>query len=42
MTGDREFSDWKWVRVEQLSDLIVPFKRHVCVLNDFRAPAGPL
>jgi putative (di)nucleoside polyphosphate hydrolase len=44
MTGDAEFSDWKWVGVEQLSDLVVPFKRDVylSVLNEFRAPAGPL
>jgi 8-oxo-dGTP pyrophosphatase MutT (NUDIX family) len=44
MTGDAEFSAWKWVRVEQLPGLIVPFKRHVylSVLNEFRAPAGPL
>jgi putative (di)nucleoside polyphosphate hydrolase len=44
LTGDAEFSAWKWVRVEQLPDLIVPFKRHVylSVLNEFRAPAGPL
>jgi putative (di)nucleoside polyphosphate hydrolase len=44
MTGDPEFSAWKWVRIEQLPDLIVPFKRHVylSVLNEFCAPAGPL
>jgi putative (di)nucleoside polyphosphate hydrolase len=44
MTGEPEFSAWKWVSIEQLPDLIVPFKRHVylSVLNEFRAPAGPL
>jgi putative (di)nucleoside polyphosphate hydrolase len=44
MTGEPEFSAWKWVRIEQLPDLIVPFKRQVylSVLNEFRAPAGPL
>jgi 8-oxo-dGTP pyrophosphatase MutT (NUDIX family) len=44
MTGDPEFSAWKWVRIEQLPNLIIPFKRHVylSVLNEFCAPAGPL
>jgi putative (di)nucleoside polyphosphate hydrolase len=43
MTGDPEFSARKWVRIEQLPNLIVPFKRHVylSVLNEFRAPAVP-
>jgi 8-oxo-dGTP pyrophosphatase MutT (NUDIX family) len=44
MTGEPEFSAWKWVSIEQLTDLIVPFKRHVylSVLNEFCTPAGPL
>jgi putative (di)nucleoside polyphosphate hydrolase len=44
MTGDPEFSAWKWVRIDQLPDLIVPLKRHVylSVLNEFHAAAGPL
>jgi putative (di)nucleoside polyphosphate hydrolase len=43
-TGDPEFSAWKWVCIERLPDLIVPFKRHVylSVLNEFCGPAGPL
>ncbi|TPW00473.1 MAG: hypothetical protein USCAAHI_00074 [Beijerinckiaceae bacterium] len=34
----------KLTGIEQLPDLIVPFKRHVylSVLNEFCAPAGPL
>ena len=43
-TGDPEFSAWKWVCIERLPELIVPFKRHVylSVLNEFCGPAGPL
>ncbi|MDX1581786.1 MAG: RNA pyrophosphohydrolase [Alphaproteobacteria bacterium] len=28
-TEDPEFRDWKWVEIEQLPDLIVPFKRQL-------------
>jgi putative (di)nucleoside polyphosphate hydrolase len=40
--GDPEFSDWKWVGIEQLPELIVPFKRDVClrVLDEFRDSLG--
>jgi putative (di)nucleoside polyphosphate hydrolase len=33
-----EFDDWKWVRPEELPDLIVPFKKRVyrAVLEEFR------
>lgn len=32
-----EFDDWKWVRIEELTDLVVPFKReiYVSVLSEF-------
>jgi hypothetical protein len=42
ITGAAEFSAWKGGGVEQLPDFIVPFKRHVYLINEFRAPAGPL
>jgi putative (di)nucleoside polyphosphate hydrolase len=43
-TDDPEFSDWKWVGIEQLPDLIIPFKRNVylSVLDEFRDAAGTL
>ena len=33
-----EFHDWRWVRPEDLPDLIVPFKKHVyrAVVDEFR------
>jgi putative (di)nucleoside polyphosphate hydrolase len=38
MTQESEFSAWKWVGIEQLADLIVPFKRlvYMSVLDEFR------
>jgi putative (di)nucleoside polyphosphate hydrolase len=41
--GDREFSAWKWAPVEELPDLIVPFKRtvYLSLLEEFRDHAEP-
>ncbi len=38
VTPGSEFSAWKWVGIEQLADLIVPFKRlvYMSVLDEFR------
>ena len=38
-----EFDAWKWVNIEALPDLIVPFKRHVYeqVVRGFRHLAKP-
>ncbi|HUB63500.1 MAG TPA: RNA pyrophosphohydrolase [Methylocella sp.] len=38
ISNDVEFCDWKWVPMEQLPDLIVPFKRgvYLSVLDEFR------
>ena len=37
-TDDPEFSDWKWVDIETVAALIVPFKRRVYeeVVGEFR------
>lgn len=37
-----EFDDWKWVRMAEILDLIVPFKRkvYISVLSEFRDAAG--
>jgi putative (di)nucleoside polyphosphate hydrolase len=37
-TGDAEFSAWRWAPVEDLPDLIVPFKRavYLSLLDEFR------
>ena len=39
-----EFDDWKWVRIEELTDLVVPFKReiYVSVLSEFHDDEYPL
>ena len=36
--GAPEFSDWKWVEIDELVDLIVPFKRtlYVDIVAEFR------
>lgn len=38
-TSDPEFCDWKWVRMEQLPDMIVPFKRDLysALIKEFGA-----
>lgn len=40
---EREFSDWRWIAIEKLPDLIVPFKRAVYdqVIAAFRHLAIP-
>ena len=37
-----EFDDWKWVRMAEIPDLIVPFKRkvYISVLSEFRDAVG--
>ena len=41
--ADAEFSDWKWVPIDDLPGLIVPFKRPIyeAVVNQFRHLVGP-
>ena len=41
--GEPEFSDWRWVDIEDLPKLIVPFKRQTYneVVNEFRHLAVP-
>jgi putative (di)nucleoside polyphosphate hydrolase len=43
MNPESEFSAWKWVGIEQLADLIVPFKRlvYMSVLDEFRDAVEP-
>lgn len=40
---EKEFSDWRWAPVDEVLDLIVPFKRDVyrTVLDEFRHLAVP-
>jgi putative (di)nucleoside polyphosphate hydrolase len=40
--GEPEFEAWQWVRPDELSDLIVPFKRkiYVDVVEEFRGLIG--
>lgn len=42
-THESEFSAWKWVAMEDLADLIVPFKRlvYMSVLDEFRDAVEP-
>ena len=37
-THEPEFCDWKWVRPDELPELIVPFKKRVyrAVIDEFR------
>jgi len=41
-TDHPEFDDWKWIRPDQLPEMIVPFKRqlYIDVLAEFRALCG--
>ena len=39
-SGEPEFLDWRWVEIETLPDLIVPFKRQL--YRDLVAEFGPL
>ncbi len=34
----REFTDWKWVKIEELPQIIVPFKKnlYIAVIEEFR------
>lgn len=43
-TADPEFAQWKWLAIEALPRLIVPFKRDTYskVIADFRDLAGPV
>ena len=36
--ADVEFTDWKWVKVEELTQIIVPFKKnlYISVIEEFR------
>jgi len=36
--GEPEFSDWKWAGIDEIVDLIVPFKRalYADIVNEFR------
>jgi putative (di)nucleoside polyphosphate hydrolase len=42
-TAEREFAEWKWLAIESLPRLIVPFKRdtYMKVISAFRDLAGP-
>lgn len=42
-SGHAEFSDWKWVDIEELTELIVPFKRkaYESIVAEFRHLALP-
>lgn len=42
-TADVEFSDWKWVSLAELAELVVPFKRlvYLSVLDEFRDAVEP-
>jgi len=35
-----EFTDWKWVKIEELTQIIVPFKKnlYISVIEEFRDP----
>ncbi len=43
-TAEPEFASWKWLAIEALPRLIVPFKRdtYAKVIADFRDLAGPI
>lgn len=42
-TAEAEFSDWKWVSLAELADLVVPFKRlvYLSVLEEFHDAVEP-
>lgn len=42
-TAEPEFAEWKWLAIEALPRLIVPFKRdtYMKVISEFRDLAGP-
>jgi putative (di)nucleoside polyphosphate hydrolase len=42
-TAEAEFSDWKWVSLSELVDLVVPFKRlvYLSVLEEFHDAVEP-
>jgi len=43
-TAEPEFQEWKWLAIEALPRLIVPFKRdtYMRVISEFRDLAGPV
>ena len=38
--ANAEFTDWKWVKIEELTQIIVPFKKnlYLSVIEEFRDP----